>query len=158
MHAAVIPAPGTGPAAGDFPEPSPAPGLEPLTLVAAGIHQVVRSLAAGTHYGSEGVYPLVPGIDAVARTEEGRLVYTAGARAPWGTFAERLAMPMTIDLPPDADPLAIAAGVNPGMSGWMPLVAHRDRPGGLGTVVVVGATACQAGWPSSRRSRWAPTG
>ena len=53
--------------------------------------------------------------------------------------------PLAVPLPPAfqtgaADPLAVAAGMNPAMSGWMPLVTHRDARGSLGTVLVIGAT------------------
>ena len=74
----------------EFPDPEPLPGHDLLKLVGAGLHQVVRSLATGRHYGSSHAYPLVPGVDAVARTADGRLVYTGWPRAPWGTVAERL--------------------------------------------------------------------
>lgn len=145
MRAAVITAPGEIPVAGRFADPEPLPGREPLALVAAGIHQLVRSLAAGSHYGSSDVYPQIAGVDAVARTGDGRLVYTGGARPPWGTFAERMVTPMAVELPVGADPLAVAAGLNPAMSGWMPLTARRAEPGGLGTVVVIGATGMSGG-------------
>lgn len=62
-----------------------------MELVAAGIHPVVRSLAAGRHYGSSGIWPQIPGVDAVARTADGELVYTGYVQAPFGTLAERLA-------------------------------------------------------------------
>ncbi|WP_033344967.1 zinc-binding alcohol dehydrogenase family protein [Catenuloplanes japonicus] len=136
MRAAVVTNPGTPPICTEFPEPD---GV-PMTLVAAGVHNVVRGIAAGRHYASPDAYPLVPGIDAVARTADGRLVYTGFAQAPWGTMAERMVTPFGIPLPAGADPLAVAAGVNPGLSGWMPLVARRDETGGLDTVLVLGAT------------------
>lgn len=124
----------------EFPDPEPLPGHDLLELVGAGLHQVVRSLATGRHYGSSHAYPLVPGVDAVARTADGRLVYTGWPRAPWGTVAERLATPVGVELPVGADPLAVAAGMNPGMSGWVPLTLHREARGPLGTVLVLGAT------------------
>ncbi|MGO1259731.1 MAG: NAD-dependent epimerase/dehydratase family protein [Brachybacterium tyrofermentans] len=128
------------PVSTDFPDPDPHSGHETLELVGAGLHQVVRALATGAHYGSSHEYPLVPGVDAVARTGGGHLVYAAGTRSPWGTMAQRLAPSITLDLPTDADPLAVAAGMNPGMSGWIPLTVHRDERGALGTVLVLGAT------------------
>ncbi|MFT4220245.1 MAG: hypothetical protein QM611_06980 [Microbacterium sp.] len=140
MRAAVLTSPDAAPICADFPDPEPMPGREPLRLVAAGMHQIVRSLASGTHYGSTGEYPLVVGVDAVARTADGTLVYTGGTRAPWGTMAERIVTPFDIRLPDGADPYAIAAGMNPGMSGFMPLTRHLERRGELGTVLVVGAT------------------
>ncbi|MHA6631224.1 hypothetical protein ACU61A_37810 [Pseudonocardia sichuanensis] len=54
----------------------------------------------------------------MARTGDGRLVYTGLSRSPWGTMAERLVTPFEVELPAGADPLAVAAGMNPGMSGW----------------------------------------
>ncbi|MGW0162551.1 zinc-binding alcohol dehydrogenase family protein [Mycobacterium sp. NPDC003323] len=141
MRAAVVTAPDVSPICGDFPEPTAPPGHEPLQLVAAGLHNVVRGLATGRHYGSgQMTYPLVPGIDAVARTSDGRLVYTGYARPPFGTMAERLCAPMQVELPVGADPLMIAAGMNPGLSGWVVLTARRREMGTLGTVLVLGAT------------------
>ena len=140
MRAAVVNAPGRPPVCAEFPEPEARPGQEPLHLVAAGLHHVVRGLASGRHYGSDHTYPLVPGVDAVARTADGRLVYTGFTRAPWGTMAERMVTPFQLDLPSGADPVAVAAGMNPGLSGWMALVARRAEAGRLGTVLVLGAT------------------
>lgn len=141
MRAAVVTAPDVSPACADFPEPTVPPGHEPLHLVGAGLHNIVRGVALGQHY-SRGrmTYPLVPGIDAVARTGDGRLVYTGYARPPFGTMAERLVAPFQVEVPAGADPLAIAAGMNPGLSGWMVLSARCKEVGALGTVLVLGAT------------------
>ncbi|GAA1441588.1 hypothetical protein [Nocardiopsis tropica] len=140
MRAAIVNGPGATPVCAEFPDPEPKPGQEPLHLVGAGLHHVVRGLASGRHYGSDHAYPLVPGVDAVARTADGSLVYTGFARAPWGTMAERLVTPFELELPAGADPLAVAAGMNPGLSGWMVLTARRKEAGRLGTVLVLGAT------------------
>lgn len=140
MLAAVVNNPEAAPVCAEFPDPEPRPGQEPLHLVGAGLHHVVRGLASGRHYDSDHNYPLVPGVDAVARTVDGRLVYTGFTRAPWGTMAERLVTPFELELPPGADPLAVAAGMNPAMSGWMALTARREETGRLGTVLVLGAT------------------
>jgi NADPH:quinone reductase-like Zn-dependent oxidoreductase len=139
MRAVVVRAAGTDPTYGDFAEPEPAPGEQVFSLVGAGLHQIVRSLAAGRHYGSTGSYPQVPGVDAVARDADGRLVYTGFVTPPWGTMAERLAARLGVPVPEGADPLAVAAGMNPGMSGWLPL-RSRAAEGALGTVLVLGAT------------------
>jgi NADPH:quinone reductase-like Zn-dependent oxidoreductase len=140
MRAAVITTPGAPPACAEFPEPEPRPGQEPLRLVGAGLHHVVRALASGRHYGSDHAYPLVPGVDAVARTGDGRLVFTGFTRAPWGTMAEQLVTPFELELPAGTDPLEVAAGMNPAMSGWFALAAGSREVGGLGTVLVLGAT------------------
>jgi NADPH:quinone reductase-like Zn-dependent oxidoreductase len=140
MRAAVVTSPDTLPVASDFPDPEPRPGEDLKALVGAGIHPVVRSLVSGRHYGSQDAYPLVPGVDAVARTADGTLVYTGHARSPWGTMATAMATPFGLPLPANADPLAIAAGINPAMSGFMPLVTHLENRETLGTVLVLGAT------------------
>ncbi|TQM13606.1 zinc-binding alcohol dehydrogenase family protein [Pseudonocardia kunmingensis] len=140
MRAAVISNPAATPICADFPDPEQRSGSEPLRLVGAGLHHVVRALAAGGHYDSNGAYPLVPGVDAVARTNDGRLVYTGLTRSPWGTMAELLVTPFEVELPAGVDPLVVAAGMNPAMSGWMALTDRRKQVGELGTVLVLGAT------------------
>ena len=141
MKAVIIDGPGAVPRYGDFAEPVVGEGRELVELVAAGVHTITRSLAAGRHYGSTGDWPLVPGVDAVARTHDGALTYTGYVEAPWGTMAERMAVPggFRLELPEGADPVAIAGGLNPGVATWMPLVARAaDRP--LGTVLILGVT------------------
>jgi NADPH:quinone reductase-like Zn-dependent oxidoreductase len=142
MKAAIVNAPEAIPAYAEFADPSDEDGFELVELVAAGLHPIVRSLAAGRHYGSTGSWPLLPGVDAVARTANGELVYTGFVRPPYGTFAERMAAPkrMRIALPPEADPVKIAGGLNPGLSSWLPLQAHVAERGAIGTVLILGAT------------------
>lgn len=142
MKAAIIDAPGAHIRVGDFPDPDPEPGPSEtmMTVLAAGIHPVVHGLASGTHYGSSTEYPLVPGIDGVARDEDGVVRFTTAIRPPWGTIAERVAARPGLALPDGADPVLIAATLNPGMSSWMPLTARLTEVPRLGTVVVVGAT------------------
>jgi NADPH:quinone reductase-like Zn-dependent oxidoreductase len=142
MKAAVIDAAGSAPRYADFAEPVVEEGRELVTLVAAGIHPIVRGLASGKHYGSAGTWPLIPGVDAVARAADGTLLYTGYVAAPYGTLAERMVVPgdLRLPLPAGADPVQVAAGMNPGLSSWMPLVARRDELGRLGTVLVLGAT------------------
>ncbi|MET7358416.1 zinc-binding alcohol dehydrogenase family protein [Streptomyces sp. NPDC005562] len=145
MKAAVVTAAGAVPQCQDFPEPEAGPGLQLVELVASAIHPVVRSKADGVHYSSTGQYPMIPGVDAVARTADGALVYTGETQLPWGTFAERMAVPMAAPLPERADPLAVAAGMNPGMASWMPLTTHVDERGVPDTVMVLGPTGAAGG-------------
>jgi NADPH:quinone reductase-like Zn-dependent oxidoreductase len=142
VKAAVKHGPDDAPGYADFREPVVTGGREIVDLVAAGIHPVVRSLAEGRHYGSAGAWPLIPGVDAVARTADGALIYTGYVEAPYGTLAERMAVPATMRqvLPEGADPVRIAGGLNPGLASWMPLQARLADTGKLGTVVVLGAT------------------
>ena len=41
-----------------------------VTVTAAGLHPIVKALATGTHYGSTGVLPFVPGVDGVGRLQD----------------------------------------------------------------------------------------
>lgn len=138
MRAAVLEGPDGIPTCGDFADPVVTEGRQEVTMVAAGLHPVVRSLAGGGHYGSERSWPMVPGVDAVARDADGRLVYTGFAEHPYGTFAERISVPMVLPLPAGADPVQVAGGLNPGLSSWLPLKGAAAA--GLSTVLVLGAT------------------
>src|SRR5580700_9081398 len=101
MKAAVVIAPDATPEYCEFSEPQVDDGYERVEMVAAGLHPIVRSLTAGRHYGSTGSWPMIPGVDAVARTASGELVYTGFLRPPYGTFAQRMAAPqkMRVGLP-----------------------------------------------------------
>jgi NADPH:quinone reductase-like Zn-dependent oxidoreductase len=142
MKAAILRAPDEAAEYGDFAEPVVSVGHDLVTLVAAGIHPIVRSLAAGRHYGATSGWPIIPGVDAVARTADGRLVFTGYIDAPYGTLAERMAVPSTMQLPlpAGASPVAIAGGLNPGLASWMPLTARAAELGSLGIVLILGAT------------------
>jgi NADPH:quinone reductase-like Zn-dependent oxidoreductase len=158
MKAAILYSADSLPVYGDFAAPPPGPDRQIVELVAAGIHHITRSVAAGRHYGSGGAYPLVPGLNAVARTADGRLVFTSSAPPPYGTFAELIASPdaMRFPVPAGARPEAVAgsvaeavagsvaeavaAGVNPGMASWLPLKARQASAGKLATVLVLGVT------------------
>ncbi|HEY1882229.1 MAG TPA: hypothetical protein VGG51_04220 [Candidatus Cybelea sp.] len=142
MKAAIIRARDGVPEYGSFAEPILGEGHELVSLVAAGIHPIVRALASGRHYGSAGVWPLIPGLDAVARTADGDLIYTGNIARPYGTLAERMAVPqgVRISLPPEADPVQIAGGVNPGLASWLTLNARKREIGLLGSVLILGVT------------------
>jgi NADPH:quinone reductase-like Zn-dependent oxidoreductase len=142
MKAAILEAPNAVPVYGDFADPTAGPGTQVVELVAAGIHHVTRSVAAGRHYGSDGAYPLIPGLNAVARTGDGQLVFTSSSPPPYGTFAERIASPdaMRFPLPDGAPPAAVAAGINPGLASWLPLQARLAEAGRLTTVLILGVT------------------
>jgi NADPH:quinone reductase-like Zn-dependent oxidoreductase len=142
MKAAILHSADSVPVYGDFDEPPVSEGCQIVDLVAAGIHQLTRSVATGRHYSRDGVFPVIPGLNAVARTADGTLVFTASAPPPYGTFAERIASPdaARFPLPDGASPEAVAAGVNPGMGSWLPLTAYQAEAGKLGTVLILGAT------------------
>jgi NADPH:quinone reductase-like Zn-dependent oxidoreductase len=142
MKAAVLHGADAVPVYGDFDEPREQEGYQIVDLVASGIHHVTRSAATGRHYSQGGVFPAVPGLNAVARTASGELVFTGGGKPPFGTFAERFPSPdaMRFTLPAGAPAEAVAAGVNPGMASWLPLTARKAETGDLGTVLVLGVT------------------
>jgi NADPH:quinone reductase-like Zn-dependent oxidoreductase len=142
MKAAILYSADTVPVYGDYDEPAAGEGSQIVDFVAAGIHQVTRSVATGRHYGRDAVFPVIPGLNAVARTASGELVFTASGEPPYGTFAERIASPnaMRFPLPDGARPEAMAAGINPGMASWLPLNARLAETGGLGTVLILGVT------------------
>ena len=154
MKAAILYAPDSVPVYGDFDEPAAGEGSQIVELVAAGIHQLTRSVAAGRHYSRGGVFPVIPGLNAVARTAGGELVFTSSAPPPYGTFAERIASPgaMRFPLPPGAQPEAVAAGVNPGLASWLPLKARQAEAGTLGTVLVLGVTG-MSGFLAAQNAR-----
>jgi NADPH:quinone reductase-like Zn-dependent oxidoreductase len=142
VKAAIVKRPDAIPEYGDFADPNPEEGFELVDLVAAGLHPIVRSLATGRHYGSPGSWPLIPGVDAVARTGGGQLIYTGFVRPPYGTFAQRMAVPKAVrfEVPSGADPVRVAGGVNPGLSSWLPLRARIAELGAIETVLVLGVT------------------
>ena len=154
MKAAVLHGPDEVPVYEDFDEPAASAGSEIVDLVASGIHHHTRSTASGRHYSQRGIFPVIPGNNAVARTASGDLVFTSSSRPPYGTLAERIASPevMRFPLPADAPAEAIAAGVNPGMASWLPLTARQAENGSLGPVLVLGVTG-MSGFLATQNAR-----
>lgn len=144
MHAAVVTDFTRPPRYAEFAEPTGRPGTEVVEVEASAVHRIVRSVAAGAHYSIDGVLPLVPGVDGVARLADGTRIYTGGTEEPFGMLAERAAVPERFRFPvPDGLDSGLAAAiVNPAMSGWAPL--SRLLPPG-GTVLVLGATGVSGG-------------
>ena len=141
MKAAVVNTPGELPKFQEFDEPTVQEGEVLIHIHAAGLHPVVKSIASGAHYSSSGSGPMIPGVDGIGTLEDGTRVYFGGARKPWGTMAQRAAVPhsMYIPVPDGVDDATAAAIANPGMSGW---VALKDRAGLTPgeTVLILGAT------------------
>lgn len=154
MKAALIEGPGAGARYGDFAEPGDREGRRVVELVAAGIHPVVRSLASGEHYGSDGQWPLIPGVDAVVRSADGELAFSGFPQPPYGTLAERISVPAFLwtPLPAGADAARVAGGVNPGMASWLHLLARRAEIGKLDNVLILGVTG-MAGLLAAQNAR-----
>lgn len=124
----------------EVPQPLSA-GEELVDVLAAGLHPRVRSGAAGVHYTSTGTLPMVPGIDAVGRRADGRLIYFMAVSDVAGTMADKALADVRrwVELPGDADAARLAAGMNPAMSSWVAL--RRRVPMAAGrSVLVLGAT------------------
>jgi NADPH:quinone reductase-like Zn-dependent oxidoreductase len=142
MKAAVVSAFDSPPRFEDFPDPV-APQRDELVVdvVAAALHPRVRSQASGSHYTSTGELPLVPGIDAVVRDAKGKLYYALLDDTTLGTMAQRTVIEedRSVPLPNDADPVAVAAAINPVMSSWVALRHRIDFKRGS-RVLILGAT------------------
>ena len=134
MHAAIVTSFDRPPRYGECPAPS---GELVADVLAAGLHPRVRAGANGTHYTSEGTLPMVPGVDGVGRTADGELVYFVAD----GSFAEQVALDpcRVIPLPADADPVLVAAAMNPAMSSWVALRRRVSFQPGQ-SVLILGAT------------------
>lgn len=140
MKAAVVRSFDLPPKYEDFPDPVAAEGEVLVEVKAAGLHQVVKSLASGRHYGSTGELPLVPGVDGVGRLAGGKRVYFGARRPGYGTFAERsVTRPeMCVSVPDELDDVTAAALANPGMSSRAALM--RAQFVADESVLVLGAT------------------
>jgi NADPH:quinone reductase-like Zn-dependent oxidoreductase len=141
MKEAVVNQWGASPRYTEFPDPQPRDGAVVATVEASALTNLTRGLVSGKHYASKELQlPAIPGVDGVARLDDGRRVYT-GALAPYGMMAERtLISPHgALDLPNDVDSVVAAAVPNPGLSAWMSLEHGASvRPGE--NVLVLGAT------------------
>ena len=139
MKAAVIDSLERGPRFADFAEPVVTGGETLVEVTATGLHPIVRMLASGEHYGSQGMLPMIPGIDGTGRAPDGTRVYFGGVRAPWGPMAQRAAAGLTLPLPDGLDEVTAAAIVNPGVGAWLALTRRAMLQPGE-TVLVLGAT------------------
>ncbi len=142
MNAAVVTSFAEPPRYQRFEVPRPHNADEVLVdVLAAGLHPRVRSGAAGVHYASTGTLPMVPGVDAVGRRADGRLIYFTAVNDVLGTMADKALADgrRSVELPGDADVAKLAAGMNPAMSSWVAL--RRRVPMAPGhSVLVLGAT------------------
>jgi NADPH:quinone reductase-like Zn-dependent oxidoreductase len=120
MKAAVVHSFSAAPRCESFSEPVPSGEEVLVTVAAAGLHPIVRSLAAGTHYSSKSELPFVAGMDGVGRLADGSRVYFARSRPLYGSFAERsLTQRATcFPVPENLSDATVAAIMNPGMSSW----------------------------------------
>ena len=117
------------------------PAGEPVQVLAAALSPRVRSQASGAHYTSQGVLPLVPGLDGVGRRADGTRIYFLAANDAFGTMAERTVADarLQVELPERVDATAIAAGMLPAISSWVALTQRAPITRGQ-RVLILGAT------------------
>jgi len=141
MNAAVVTAFDAPPRYTTFADPVAKDGELPVTVTAAALHPIVKGLASGTHYGSTGELPFIPGVDGVGRLADGSRIYFGIARPPYGSFSEKALAASWMCLPlPDVLEDAVAAGIaNPAMSSWVALMARAQFVAGE-SVLILGAT------------------
>jgi NADPH:quinone reductase-like Zn-dependent oxidoreductase len=141
MKAGIITTAGKPPVYGDFKEPVASRGSELINVTASALSHFSKSRSSGSHYSSDGVFPVVAGADGVGRTAEGRRVYFALPEAPYGALAERslVRAQQCVAVPDGVDDPTAAAIANPGMSAWAALVERAQLQPGE-TVLVNGAT------------------
>lgn len=141
----------------DLPEPSDSQVR--IKVVAAGLHNFVRSRASGQHFSVAHLSPPhVPGSDGVgAIVPSGTLAYFNALGSPTGSFAEEINVDKkdVFPLPNGADPNAIAVLVNPVMSSWMALTTRAGIVPGQEkewSVAIIGATGV-SGQPAVQVAR-----
>lgn len=140
MKAAVVTSFDRPPQYADFPDPVAGEGEVLIDVKAAGLHQVVRAMASGRHYGSGGELPFVPGWDGVGQLANGQRVHFGATRPPYGTFAARsITRPaMCVPLPDELDDATAAALANPAMSSGAALMRAQFVAGE--NILILGAT------------------
>ena len=149
MNAAVVHSFDAPPTFSTFDNPIPNPEANEVLVdvTAAALHRIVKSLANGTHYGSAGILPFIPGVDGVGRLQSsinhlpaGTRVYFGATRPPFGTFAQQsiATASMIVPLPDALDDATAAAIANPAMSSSVALLRAQFQPGE--SVLILGAT------------------
>ena len=141
MKAAVVRSFDHPPRYEDFDLTAPGPDDIVVDVLAAGLHPRVKSGASGSHYADERVLPMIPGIDAVGRTADGKLVYCVVHDTPFGTMAAQVVADRRrcVPLSESADAATIAAAMNPAMSSWLALKLRTPLQPGQ-SVFILGAT------------------
>jgi NADPH:quinone reductase-like Zn-dependent oxidoreductase len=141
MQAVIVTEVGKTPLYAQFEEPVPEANEVLVTVSAAALSPIAKGRALGKHYSDSAHFPLVVGIDGVGCLEDGRRVYFALPRAPFGSLSERSVVPLAhcVMLPEGLDDLTAAAIANPGMSAWAALKERAQMMAGE-TVLVNGAT------------------
>jgi NADPH:quinone reductase-like Zn-dependent oxidoreductase len=141
VKAAVVTEPGHAPKWTDFADPIATPDETIVSVTAAALSPLTRARAAGQHYSSTTAAAFVAGADGVGRLADGRRVYFAFVRSPFGAMAQLAParVELTAAVPDDLDDVTAAAIANPAMSSWAALLDRaKVQPGE--SVLINGAT------------------
>ncbi|HEV2402006.1 MAG TPA: zinc-binding alcohol dehydrogenase family protein [Candidatus Sulfotelmatobacter sp.] len=141
MKAAVLSVFGKPPRCSEFPDPQANEDEVVVHVRAAALKPVDRQLASGSHYASHSNLPMICGTDGVGTLDDGRRVFFAAPRGPFGAMAERavVAAMRCFPLPDNVDDSTAAAVFNPGLSAFGALKWRAQIAPGE-TVLVLGAT------------------
>ncbi len=141
MNAAVLHTLGEAPRFEQFPDPIAGDDEVIVRVRAASLKPIDKQLAGGSHYASPRQLPIVCGSDGVGHLQDGKRVFFAGARAPYGAMAEQTVVPsaFTFPIPESVDDETAAALPNPGVSAWLSLAFRAKLVPGE-HVLILGAT------------------
>lgn len=122
-------------------EPTPESNMVRIKVMAAGLHRLVRSRAAGKHY-SNPALPHIPGTDGVGTTSDGKTVYFS-TLTTGGSFSDVVTVPQkaVTPLPDNVDPYQAAVFVNPALSSWMALKHRTQNLPPNFTALIMGVTS-----------------
>jgi NADPH:quinone reductase-like Zn-dependent oxidoreductase len=118
-----------------------------IRVLATGLHQLVRSRAAGKHYTATEL-PHRPGVDGVGiNVSTGKKVYFSLLGTTQGSYAEIVNAPTRsiVELPDGVDPVVAAAMINPVMASWMALRKRADLKEGKGFKVFINGVTTASG-------------
>ena len=144
MKAAVLHKFGKAPRFEDFADPTPGQDEIVIHVKAVPLENIDRAMVKGTHFSTRQFLPqlpAIPGSDGIGQTEDGRLIGFGGMRPPYGSMAERAAIPAAYQVPiPDGVDAVTAASVpSSTLTALFPLKwGVKLQPGE--TVLVNGAT------------------
>lgn len=149
MKAAVVNDFAEGPRYQDFEEPTG----DVVDVLAAALSPRVRSQASGSHYSSDGELPLIPGIDGIGRTASGELRYFLLPDTNRGSMAQRVAIDprRSIRVPQNADPVQLAAAMNPVMSSWVALRRRAQLKRGQSVLILGDGNAARMAHQVAKR-------
>jgi NADPH:quinone reductase-like Zn-dependent oxidoreductase len=128
-----------------------------VRVSASALSQLVRAQASGKHY-SSGMPPLVPGVDGVGHLDDGRRVYFAFPRMPYGAMAQQTVVNSAnwVEVPDEVDDITAAAIANPGMSSWIALTERARLR--IGETVLINGAAGASGRLAIRIARFMGAG